>query len=189
MMTHSSATMPTSTSAMCSGAWMSMTSISLGGSTGAFSGPPRIFGPVPKTSAASTSAPALGMWYRSARSSRYVQWSAPGHFTLSSLYCSAEINGSAPKRLATGSLLCYSGIESFGLADTAWALARPANECCSSADDQEEGSHDLGRLDVQQPVQPLQLWGDTDVDVLPLVGLSQAESARQSASVLLPIRG
>jgi hypothetical protein len=77
-----------------------------------------------------------------------------------------------------GSLLCYSGIESFGLADTAWALARLANECCPSADDQEEGSRDLGRLDIEQLVQPLQLWGDTDVDVSPLVGLSQAKSAR-----------
>jgi hypothetical protein len=64
-----------------------------------------------------------------------------------------------------GSLLCYSGIKSFGLADTTWALARLANEGRSSADDQEERSRDLGRLDVEQLVQPLQLWGDTDVDV------------------------
>jgi len=82
-----------------------------------------------------------------------------------SLYRSAEINGSAPKRLATGSLLCYSGVEPFGLADTAWALARLANECRASADNQEEGSRDLGRLDVEQLVQPLHLCGDTDVDV------------------------
>jgi hypothetical protein len=61
--------------------------------------------------------------------------------------------------------MCYSEMEPFGLADIALALARLANECPSLADDQEEGSRDLGRLNVVQLVQPLQLWGDTDVDV------------------------
>jgi len=81
-----------------------------------------------------------------------------------SLYRSAEINGSAPKRLQRAACCVNSGLSLSALRYSV-GVARLANECRSSADDQEEGSRDLGRLDVEQLVQPLHLCGDTDVDV------------------------